>query len=46
MIKNPSKFEAKQSKFWLRKFWGNIVVNIEANYRKDRIKTGGAYSIW
>ena len=24
---------------------GNVVVHIQANYRKDRIKTEGAYSI-
>ena len=26
-------------------FWGNIVVHIQAKYRKDRVKTEGAYSI-
>ena len=25
---------------------GNIVVYIHANYRKDRMKTEGAFSIW
>ena len=25
---------------------GNIVVNIQAKYRKDRIKTEGVYVIW
>ena len=29
----------------LKKFLGHIVVQIEAKYRKDRMKTEGVYSI-
>ena len=30
----------------LQHFLGNIFVDIQAEYRKDRMATEGAYSIW
>ena len=30
----------------MHNFLGNIVVHIHAKYRKDRMKTEAAYSIW
>ena len=30
----------------MHNFLGNIVVHIQTKYRKDQMKTEGAYSIW
>ena len=40
------KIRSKTSKRYSYDFWGNIVVHIHAKYRKDWMKTGGAYSIY
>ena len=47
VIKDPFKKNQKQKNLnsTSTAFWGNIVVNIHAKYRKDRMKTEGAYSI-
>ena len=46
-IKDPlKKLKATKSKFYLHNSLGNIIVHIHAIYRKDRMKTEGAYSIW
>ena len=45
--KDPLKIiGSKKSKFDLNNFGGNIVVHIQAKYRKDWMKTQGAYSTW
>ena len=41
LIKDP----LKKKKFYYHKFLGDI-VHIQAKYRKDLMKPGGAYSIW
>ena len=42
-MKDPlKKIGSKKSKL----YFGNIVVQIQAKYRKDQMKTEGAYSIW
>ena len=40
-----TKNGSNKSKFHSHNVWGNIVLHIQAKYRKDRMKTGGAYSI-
>ena len=46
LLKIHKKKKSQKSKFSLHKFLGNIVVQIQAKYQKDRIKSEGAYSIW
>ena len=41
LIKDPLK-----KKIYYHNFLGDIVVLIQAKYRKDRMKPEGAYSIW
>ena len=46
VIKDPiQKLEAKHTKFCLHKFWGDIVVHIQAKYQKERMKSEGVYLI-
>ena len=33
-------------KILIPQFLGNVVMHIQAKYRKDQMKTEGAYSIW
>ena len=43
------KIRSIKSKFYFRNILaniGNILVHIQTKYRKDRMKTEGAYSIW
>ena len=43
VIKDPFKISSKNSKFYLHNYLANIVMHVQAKYRKDRMKTKGAY---
>ena len=46
VIKNPTEIEAESQNSNSKSFFGDIDIHIEAKYRKDQMKTEGAYSIW
>ena len=43
---NQGPFKKCKSKIYFHNFLGHVEVLIHAKYRKDRIKTLGAYTIW